>query len=317
MTDSRGSTARHPSSHPSSKSALLAILVTCIGYAYFNIGDAAVKILAPRFHFSQVVFLSCAVIISCMLGYGWWTEGKKAFRILHPGLMFWRAALSCVIAVLNTFALPNVQLTTFYTLVFTSPFWVALLSSLFLGEKLERQRIGVILAGFAVILFIFRPGGGLFNVYALMVLVSAFLYSCSMVLMRKMGPNESRTMIISSGSFISMLAVFPFLPGHFIMPTPYEWGLFFMMGLLGAIGVTCIAYAFQNAPSAATIAPYHYTQIVWGALMGYYLFNEVPDQRTLIGAAVIVGAGLYLIYGETHGKKRVESTARADIDQAV
>lgn len=297
------------------RNTLIAILLTCVAYAFFNIGDAATKMLASKFHFSQIIVTNCLVIIACMWGHGFITQGKKAFHMINPKLIFIRAALSVAIAILNIYALSHVPLTTFYTLVFTSPFWVALMSSMFLGEKMEGRRLGVILAGFGVILFIFRPGGGLFDIYALMVLASAFIYSISMVVMRKMGPHESRTMIISSGSILSILVTVWFLPSHYLTPTPYEWGLFVMMGVLGAIGVSCIAYAFQNAPSASAIAPYHYTQIVWGALLGYFLFNEVPNTQTMIGAAVIIAAGLYLIYGETRTKKQKESVAKAEIGQ--
>ncbi|HEX2752247.1 MAG TPA: DMT family transporter, partial [Alphaproteobacteria bacterium] len=56
---------------------------------------------------------------------------------------------------------------------------------------------------------------------------------------------------------------------------------------------------FQTAPSASTVAPYHYSQMVWGALLGYFIFDEVPEKSTMMGAAVIIGAGLYLIWRET------------------
>lgn len=296
-------------------SGVIAILLTCVAYAYFNIGDAMIKILAPRYHFSEIVTLHCLIIIVLICGAGYLREGKKAFVIRNKKLVFIRAALSVVIALINIYALPNVHLTTFYTLVFTSPLWVALLSSFFLGEKLEPKRLAVILGGFAVILFIFRPGSGLFNIYAAAVLLSAFLYSCSMVVMRKMGPDEGRTMIITSGSILSILVALPFLPFHFVMPTLYDAGLFLLMGVLSAISITCIAYAFQNAPSAAMVAPYHYTQIVWGALLGYFLFDEVPSVDTMIGAAIIIMAGMYLIYGESGraGKKRAESISAAEL----
>lgn len=300
------------------RKSLVAISLACVAYAYFNIGDAALKMLAGKFHFSQIIVLNCIFIVSCICGWTLLREGRKAFYANNRKLILLRAVLSFGVAVLNVYAFKYVTLTTFYTLVFTSPFWVALLSSIFLKEKLEGKRVAVILVGFAVILFIFRPGGGLFNAYAFLVLLSAFLYAASMVVMRKMGPNESRPVIICAGSAVSILGSLPFLPFHYVAPTAYEWGLFFMMGFLGSISINCIAYAFQNAPSAAMIAPYHYTQIFWGALLGYYLFNEIPNTQTMIGAAVIIAAGMYLIYGEARGhKKQVESTARAELDSPI
>lgn len=289
----------------SRKKTLIAIALTCVAYGYFNIGDAALKMLAGKFHFSQIIVTNCLIIIACMVVSGWVREGKKAFVMHKPGLVLLRAALSCAVGILNILAMPHIKLTTFYTLVFTSPFWVALLATVFLKEKMEGNRLAVILAGFATVMFVFRPGGGLFNVWAVLVLVGAFFYSCSLIVMRRLGPKESRTMIITMGSVVSIAAVLPFLPFHIIQPTPYEWGLFFMMGTLGAISVTCIAYAYQNAPSAAVVAPYHYTQMIWGALLGYYLFEEIPDDNTILGAAIIIAAGLYLLVTEARRKPKI------------
>jgi len=286
------------------KNTIIAMLLTAVAYAYFNIGDAALKMLTLHgFKAPQIIVTNSAIIIFCMAVSGFISRGKAAFKMKSPKLVIARAALSFCVSMLNTTALPHITLTKFYTLVFTSPFWVALLAAVMLKEKLDPRRIGVILFGFSVILFIFPPGSGLLDIYSGCILLGAFLYSCAMVLMRKMGPDESRTMILIMGSTVSIIFSAPFI--EFKPPTPYEWGLFGMMGLLGAISITCIAYAFQTAPSAAVVAPFHYTQIIWGALLGFFLFNEVPAQRTLIGAVLLIAAGLYLILTETRRKPKL------------
>ncbi|TAL40243.1 MAG: DMT family transporter [Alphaproteobacteria bacterium] len=289
----------------SRKNTLIAIGLTCIAYGYFNIGDAALKMLAGKFHFSQIIVTNCLIIIACMVTSGWIREGRKAFVMHNPKGILLRACLSCAVGILNILAIPHIQLTTFYTLVFTSPFWVALLATVFLKEKLDPHRAAVIMAGFATIAFVFHPGSALFNIWAVLILIGAFFYSCSLIVMRRLGPKESRTMIITMGSLVSTIVALPFLPFHFIWPTPYEWGLFVLMGTLGSISVTCIAYAYQNAPSAAVVAPYHYTQMIWGTLLGYYLFNEIPDDRIVLGAALIIAAGLYLLVTEARRKPKI------------
>ncbi len=285
--------------HAYRKNIFIAVLLVCTGYAFYNIGDAALKLVAGKFHFSEIFFINSSIIASFMVVYGWIKEKKKAFRTKKPALMFYRALLAAAISLCNIYALPHVPLTTFYTLIFTSPFWVALLSAYFLKDRLDKRRMMLILAGFAVILFIFRPDGGLLNRWAVLVLVSAFIYSCQLVMIRHIGSTESRPFMILCGSLMCLLIAIPFLPSHYVPPTPYEWGLFLMMGTTGSIGLLSITYAFQAAPSAAVVAPYHYTQIVWGALLGYYIFREIPDTVTIIGAALIILLGIYLIYDET------------------
>lgn len=285
------------------KSMLLAIILTCVGYGFFNINDAGLKMVTARLHFSQVMFTS-ACIVFCFMGiYGWFKEGKKAFQTKKPKLILVRALLAQVTTLCNVIAFPHIQLTTFYTLVFTVPLWVALFSSYFLKDNLNKQRLGTILFGFFVIVYIFRPGGDMFNIWAGLILFSSLAYSLQMVLVRHIGPQESRPFMFMCGFLTTMIMVAPFLPEHYEPITRYEGGLFLMMGVSATIGLLCISYAFQTTPSASIIAPYHYTQIIWGALIGYYIFKEVPSMETLIGAALLILSGLYLIHCETRKPK--------------
>jgi len=286
---------------------IIPILLACAGYAFFNIGDSAIKMVAASMSVAQVFFLSSASVLFCAGVYGALIEGKKAFQTRKPKLMLVRAVLSQINSLLNIIALPHIPLTTFYTLIFTSPLWVALLSSHFLGDKLEKKRIGVIFFGFLVVVFVFRPDGGAFNIWSLLVLVSALIYSIQLILMRHIGPSESRPFMLGSSSLLSILLSAPFVMlDGFIMPTPYEWGLFAIMGVTGTIGLLCIIHAFQAAPSAALIAPYHYTQILWGALIGYFIFQEVPTISVVVGAFLITLSGLYLLYSERKKGARTE-----------
>lgn len=285
--------------HAYRKNIIISVLMTCVGYAFFNIGDAGLKIIAGKFHFSQIFFVSSIIVILFMAAYGWKTEGKKAFQTRKPKLMLVRALMAQVVSLCNIAAMPHIQLTTFYTLVFTSPFWVVLLSAIFMQDKLEKRRLAVILFGFLVIVMVFRPGSGMFNVWSVLVLIGALIYSGQMVLVRHIGSTESRPFMLMCGAAMSFLISLPFLLTHYIPPTPYEWGLFLMMGLTGSIGLLSISYAFQAAPSASVIAPYHYTQIIWGALLGYFLFDEVPGTPLMVGAVLIIMAGLYLVHSET------------------
>ena len=284
---------------------ITAILLTCFSYGIFVIGDAVLKVLGAKFHFSEIVIINCSIIITCMALWTAMRDGKKGFVMLNRKLILFRAALSAAVGVCNILALPYIKLTTFYTLVFTSPLWVALLAMFFLKEKLEPRRLCVILTGFAAVLFVFHPGSDQFNVWTLLILTGAFFYSCSLVAMRKLGPRESRAMIIIMGSLVSMAFSAPFLPFHYVAPTTAEWGLFLIMGTVGAVGVAGIAYAFQNAPAASVVAPFHYTQMIWGALLGYFFFKEMPDDRVILGATCIIAAGLYLIFSETRRKPKV------------
>jgi len=281
------------------KRVLIPILMTCLGYLCYNLNDAGMKFLLEKVHFSQLMLTSSAIGIFLMVIYGWFTEGKKAFRTGKPGLIFVCAALTQVCTFADLLAFPHIQLTTFYTLAFTSPFIVALIAAYFFKDKLEKRRMMVILFGFCVILFIFRPGGGLFNAWALLVLLASFSYSWLMLLLRHLGSGESRPFMYICSYVMSILIALPLLGDHYVPLTLVQWGLMTGMGVICTTGMLCISYAFQQAPSASTVAPYHYTQIVWGALLGYYIFHDIPDREVIVGAVLLIVAGLYLLHHET------------------
>ena len=278
---------------------MLAIMLTVFGYACFNIGDAMVKLLAATYAAPQIMVVNGLMVAGSMMIYGAIRQGREAFRIRNPKWVAMRAVFAVGTGLANVVALPHVSLTTFYTLVFTSPFWVAILSALFLGEKLETRRLVVILSGFAVIAWILRPGSDIFNIWSFMVLASAFIYSCSIVTMRYLGTRESRVMIISTGSLLGVAVMLPFAVTSWVTMDWVALAQFTAMGLTGAVGIACVAYAFQTAPSAAVIAPFHYTQMVWGALIGYFLFAEVPEMQTMVGAVLLIAGGLLLIWLES------------------
>ena len=281
---------------------LLAIILTCTAYAAFNIGDAGIKVLAQKFGWAQIMVVNGLMIIAIMALYGAVTQGKKAFKVKNPKWVFIRSIFATCTTIANIIVLPHITLTTFYTLVFTSPFWVAILSAIFMGEKIEPRRMTVIFFGFCVIAYILRPGSDIFSLWSFLALGSAFLYSCSVLTIRYLGTQESRVMIISSGSILGVLVTLPCLPGHWTPMSLLDILLFADMALVGAIGIFCITHAFQTAPSAAVIAPFHYTQMVWGALLGYFLFREIPSMSTMVGGGLLILGGLCLIYLEAKAK---------------
>lgn len=281
------------------RKVLLPIFSTCLGYFCYNLNDAGLKFLLQNLYWAQTMMTMAGIMTVMFILYGLMNDGKKLFRTNKPGLMLIRALLTQFNSFSNLFAFPHIHLTTFYTLVFTSPFFVTLISAIFFKEKLDRRRLGVILLGFFVILCIMRPGGALFNGWSLLILASSFVYSWQLMVVRMIGSGESRALMFLCGSVTSMLIGMTFLGDHYVPLTAGQWMLFAGMGLTGTLGLMCVSYAFQEAPSASVVAPYHYTQIVWGALLGYFIFSEVPDMETMIGSALIILSGLYLIRHET------------------
>ena len=77
-----------------------------------------------------------------------------------------------------------------------------------------------------------------------------------------------------------------------------DFGLFALAGIFGSVGVMCVTHAFRLGP-VAVISPFEYSALIWATLLGYFLWGELPDAITLVGAAIVISSGLYIIYRET------------------
>ena len=111
-------------------------------------------------------------------------------------------------------------------------------------------------------------------------------------------------MIITAGSTMGLMIGLPFaLTQPFPDTTLADVSLFATLGAFGAVAPLMLAHAFQTAPSTAVIVPFHYTQIIWGALLGYFIFGEIPGRDTITGAALLIMGGLALVWSESRRLK--------------
>jgi drug/metabolite transporter (DMT)-like permease len=211
-------------------------------------------------------------------------------------------------------ALRHLSLTLFYILVFTSPMVIAVLGRLFLGERIDLRKGAAILAGFAGVVIAINPfqsgvRGSWIGYGACAVCVSCF--SVAIVWSRVISRSERAE---SAVFFSGLAAAGVGSLGMLIRAVPLTarlFGLLALMGLLCALGSICTFLAVKLADSA-TVAQFHYTQLVSGALVAYLLFHEVPTVSMLVGATVIIAAGLYIamvVTGEDKAPKAPASTS--------
>lgn len=283
---------------------VLAIVLTCVGFAFFTISDAAVKMLSMRYELLQVLFMGGLTNVFLLSALGLARQGTNAFKTKRLRWHVLRAVVVGSCFGLNVFALETVEMATFYTLVFTAPFWVALLAAFLLKDKIGANRMIAILIGFAAVVYMLRPDGGLLNLGTVALLLSGFLFACAQVIVRFMGAGENKLLFVLSGSIVNVLIATPFMPALFEMPSLYDFGVVLVFSVTACIGMFSIVSGMQMASSASSVAPFHYTQIIWGSLLGYVLFAEVPDPNIIIGSAVLIATGLYVIHHEARTARR-------------
>jgi len=193
-------------------------------------------------------------------------------------------------------ALRHLTLTLFYILIFLAPITVALLSSLFLRERMLWQKALAIVAGFAGVVIAVHPWSGLryadwIGYAACMVCVACF--SVNMVWSRVLTQTENPESLTFFSGMAMAVVGFGMMLGHAAPLTGRLTGLLVAMGLLCAVGSMCFFLALKHT-TAANVSQFHYTQLVTGALVSYLVWRQTPDQFTVIGAILIIVSGVYI-----------------------
>lgn len=217
-----------------------------------------------------------------------------------------RAFLLLASTGLNLFALQFLQLDQAMAIMFSGPFMVAALSIPLLGESVGPRRWAAIVVGFVGVLIVARPGFGGIHPAAIFSLLCALcyaFYSITTRLLARVDSSETTLFYSNLPGAIAMTVWLPFVwqtPGHV-----YLYGLMVMQGVVAALGHYLLIRAHRIAP-ASVLSPFLYTQTVWVIIAGYLVFGDLPNHWTLVGCAIVVASGLYLLYRER--KIRGEAT---------
>jgi drug/metabolite transporter (DMT)-like permease len=181
---------------------------------------------------------------------------------------------------------------------FSAPLFATLLSVVWLRERVTRHRWAALMIGFAGVLVVTNPGANSLQLGAAFALANAVLYGTVTVAVRRMAETESPQTLtiyqmITITCFTAVLLAF-----GFVMPSPFDAGLMAASGIGNALGQYWWTKSLHLAPTSA-VTPFSYLSLVWAMLFGFLIWGDVPTLSLLIGSAVVVGSGLYLLWQET------------------
>jgi len=224
--------------------------------------------------------------------------GTGALRTRKPKLQLLRAAFMPVMTGLNFWALQYLQLAETGAIQFSVPIIIALIAAPMLGERMDRARWTAIAVGFIGVLIIVRPGTQGFHPALILSIINAFLYASFNLVTRQLAAHDAPETTQFYSSVGATLAITPFALATWQTPdSALQWAVLVLIGLAGGIGHYLLAVAHRFAP-ASVLAPFLYQQILWMMLLGYLVFGDVPDRAVVIGAAIVIASGGYLLYRE-------------------
>ncbi|MCW5751429.1 MAG: DMT family transporter [Alphaproteobacteria bacterium] len=268
-----------------------------------SIMDAIVKWLASGYPTMQIVFFRNAFAflptILYLIASGLALRDLRTRRI---GGHFMRAALGVGAMITFFYALGHMPLADVIAIAFAAPIFMTALSIPLLGEKVGPHRWAAVIAGFAGVLVMVRPGASGFDWVALIALASVVLYALAMIQIRVLSRTESSASIVFYLALFGTLFSAAFLPSQWVTPDPTGWVLLILVGLLGGSGQILLTQAFRLAP-VALVAPFDYSAMIWAVGLGWLLWADVPALTTLVGAALVAAAGLYIMQREARQER--------------
>jgi drug/metabolite transporter (DMT)-like permease len=282
------------------------ILLVALSYLILTVGDTAAKwaILATGVAWAMLwrgTFGAAAVIAFTATAHG--ARGLARFRPVRWKTVALRSGLSSFTTIAWYLSWRHMQLAETYALGFTAPLIMTVLAIPLLGERLRWRRILSTLVGFAGVLVMLRPngaGGGIPLTPTVVLLMAGIV---AMAITRIMARHLSRTetpecqafwLMVSHGlAGVGMLLVTP----ANAFGDPAVWAALLFLGVSSGLAHCVFTRAYGLAPVSA-LAPYEYTMLLWGGLLGFIVFGEVPSWNTLAGAAIVALAGLYNLHRE-------------------
>lgn len=276
--------------------ARVGILWMVLAMSLFISMDTIAKHLGQTYPVIQIVwvrYLVAGSVLALILN----RRLVATFRSRNLKLQLLRGGLLLATNFLFYTGLRFIPLAESSAISFVGPLMVTALAVPFLGERVGMRRWASVLVGFAGALIIIRPGLGIIDWAALFPLGAAACFAVTAIVTRKLGGLDAVPTTLVFTTFVGAALASTVAPFFWKPPTASALALMVCIGLVGVIAHFAVIKAFVAAP-ATTVAPYNYTTIVWATFFGFVVFGDRPDPWTLVGAAVIVGSGLYIYYRE-------------------
>jgi drug/metabolite transporter (DMT)-like permease len=270
---------------------ILATILLAVSSAVAKWQVAIYPVGEVMFFRSFFSLVSCAVVVLPF-------TGLAIFATRRPRDHLARGLSQSISQTLTVLAFSLMPLAGAIAINFSAPLFAALLSIVWLKERSDAARWTALMSGFLGVLIVTNPGADSLTLGALFALGNAVMYGSVTVAVRGMTATESSGTLLmwqmaTLGVFHSFLLLFGFR-----MPSAKDAAMLAMSGVANAIAQYCWTRALYLAPTTA-VSPFYYFLLVWALVIGFVVWGDVPTIGLLIGSAIVVGSGLFLLRHET------------------
>ena len=285
-----------PAPSPTERRArLLGIGLLALSTFVFGFSNVLAKYLTAEYPIGEALLIRAGFALLLLLPFV--RVGDLAAELrTSPWLHLLRMVLTAIEIVCFYSAVRVLQLADVSTFYLSTPILLTAISALVLREHVDRARWVATGVGFAGVLIALRPSSAALSLPALLALSGSVLYSIFLAITRRLRQTPNKVLILSQLVALTLCGAVT-VPFAWTVPSPAGFALMAAVGLIGITGYFCVNRALQLAP-ASVIAPFQYLSIVWSIVLGYLAFGDLPALSTLLGAALIIAAGGFIIVRE-------------------
>lgn len=276
--------------------AVFCMLISALGFTFMSV---TVKYVTGIPLFEKVFFrnlISLGVAFFMLKKSSAPMFGKRENQLA----LLARSSFGLAGVVLNFYAIANLTLADSSMLGKLSPIFVTIMACIFLKEKIDSKQILSIIITFLGALLVIKPEFSLEMLPSLAGILSAAASGVAYTLLRYLKDKESPDTIIFYFSLISVVFTAPFALAEYVQPTFIQLGLLLATGVFASVGQFGITYAYKFA-KATEVSIYNYSAIVFGIILGFIFFGEIPDTLSLLGGAIIIAVAFYIF---KHNQKK-------------
>jgi drug/metabolite transporter (DMT)-like permease len=280
-----------------SRPVLAGILFMLFGMLMFSVNDVVGKWLVATYTVGQVLLIRSAAAMIVLAP----AVAREGMAVLmnppQPKLQALRVALSTFEVAFFYWAVTYLPLAEAVTFYLAGPIYVALLARPILGEQISTQRWIAIAIGFTGVLIALNPGSAAFGWPALIAIAGSLFFAGMMIVTRQLKGTPDTTLVFwQTAAALLMGAILA--PFGWVDPSWRDYALLAMLGVVALVAHMATNRSLKLAPASAVV-PYQYTLIVWAVILGYLVFGDLPSLSTVLGAGIIVTAGVWIFWDET------------------
>lgn len=295
---------------------LRGVALALASFAIYATHDVVIKYLGGLYSPFQIVFFSVLFGFP-LVTFLMMRDGKgSSLRPVHPGWTAVRTAIIVVNAATAFYAFSVLPLAQTYAILFAAPLLITLLAIPMLGERVGLRRGGAVLVGLCGVIIVLRPGVTEFHLGHLAAMVAAVCGALNAVIMRKIGGAERSVVLLLYPMMANVVVMGAALPFVYLPMPGLDLFASAVIAAFALIATWLLILAYRLAP-AATVAPMQYSQIIWAAIFGAIFFGETLERTTVIGTAVIVASGVYIVFREDRGGRSATTPVLRSRSRAV